>query len=246
MRTTLLAALVLVHASAAAAADLVQPPEPVVMALACAARELPAASSPMTIDGSPDVTTRALFGTGEQVVIRGGAAQGVAVGQEYAVRRRLRGTHLEGAQGWVERSVHTSGWVRIESVLPAMSVGRVVWACDGILAGDYVEAATVPAVPSALEPGTPDFDAAGRVLFDNDERILGSPGRMVLAERPTGVSVEPGQRVTLFRRPHGAAGPVSVIGQGVVMELGPNTLVVLVEGARDPVYSLDDLVALQR
>lgn len=246
MRTTILTALVIAQAWVAAAADLAQPPAPDVMALACAARELPAGNAPMTIAGSPDVTTRQLFGVGEPVVVRGGSANGVAVGQDYAVRRPLRGTHLEEAKAWIERSVHTSGWVRIESVLPTMSVGRIVWACDGILVGDYLETATVPSVPAALEPGTPDFSAPARVLFDNDERVLGSRARMVLTERPSGVNVQPGQRVTFFRRPYGTEGPVSVVGQGVVMELGLTTLIVRVDDARDALYGLDDLVALHR
>jgi hypothetical protein len=212
----------------------VPPLSPEALSLVCAARLAPPPAEPvLRIVGSRDISTHEVFGPGDAVVLSGGAVTALAPGQQYVVRRRFRARMHERHNDWLQSAVHTSGWVRVDSLHGDRVAATVVWACDGLRAGDYLEPFQPPSVPDALAEGTPDFAGAGRVLFDNDERRLASPWKLVLVERREGSGATPGQRVTFFRRLYGVDGPVSPLGTGTVMEVLPTALIVRVDSARD-------------
>jgi len=224
------------HASAQSA---VAPLSPEALSLVCAARLAPPPAEPaLRVVGSRDTAPREVFGPADVVVLSGGDVAALTPGQQYVVRRRFRARVYERYNEWLQSAVHTSGWVRVDSLQGGRALATVVWACDGLRAGDYLEPFQPPVVPDALAEGTPDFAGAGRVLFDNDERRLASPWKLVLVERREGASVAPGQRVTFFRRLYGDDGPVSPLGNGTVMEVLPTALIVRVDSARDaPQYA---------
>lgn len=217
------------------------------LALVCAARLAPAPAEPaLRLVGSLGATDQDVFAPGQVVVLSGGDLSVLAPGQQYLARRRFRASVHERRNEWVQSAVHTSGWVRVDSVQGTRAVATVVWACDGLRAGDYLEPFQAPAVPDALAEGTPDFQGAGRILFDNDERRLASPGKLVLVERRDSASAAPGQRVTFFRRLYGEAGPAAILGDGTVMEVMPTALIVRVDSARDALQYSGELTTRAR
>jgi len=220
---------------------------PAATALACAARlaAAPAGSVPR-VAGSLDTAVKAVFGPGDVVVLDTGG-QGVTAGQTFFARRPFRAAQYSGPNShWLDDAVRTSGWVRVDSVTGTKAVASVVHACDTIEAGDYLEPFEAPAVPAAMPAGAPDFERGLTVLFDNDERAVGSPVKTLLVGRQAEVDASPGQQVTFFRRLYGKDGPVAELGRGTVLAVQERALVVRVDDAHDAVYFVGDLAALHR
>ena len=233
------------HAGAAPASPATL--SPAATAVACAARlASPPAGSVPRVAGAVDTAVKAVFGPGDVLVIDTGG-QSVAVGQTWYARRPFRAAQYSGPSSrWLDEAVRTSGWIRVQTVTGTKAVASVVHACDTVEAGDYLEPFEAPAVPAAMPQGAPDFERGLTVLFDNDERAVGSPVKTLLVERRAEVDASPGQRVTLFRRLHGEGGPVAELGHGMVLAVQERALVVRVDDARDGVYFMGDLAALHR
>ena len=114
-RFAVLAAACALVASGAAA----QTPDtltPVQIAVACAPppvlATVPAEAS--RVIGSQDPVKRSLFGTPEVLVIGGGMNHGLSLGQEYFIRRVVKGA--ETYRDNLPHQVHTIGWVRVVAV----------------------------------------------------------------------------------------------------------------------------------
>ena len=68
---------------------------------------------------------------------------------------------------------------------------------------------------------------------------------MMVIDRGIMQGVQRGQRLTIFRRPQGAAGRPLTIGDGVVIALRADSATIRIERATDAVQ-VGDLVALHR
>ncbi len=207
---------------------------------------------------------RLMFGPNDPLIIGAGTNQGLRAGQEYLVRRIVHDQFTPMTAASVLMSIHTAGWVRILEARDDMSIATVTRACDGVLTGDYLEAASPEdgAAPATLAAGEPDYAHPARLVLADERRQMGVPGTMMLIDRGGDDSVRAGQKLTVFRQSmvstdpqgnmygttsgkHSKAGPVLNVGEATVLNVRPKTSLVRIDSARDVIY-IGDLVALHR
>lgn len=186
-----------------------------------------------------------LFGTGDALVIGGGTAQGIKVGQEYFLRRVVSDRFTAVASDNMQPiSIHTSGWARVTDTQTNSAVVTVTHSCDGILEGDYLEPFGVPTVPPpAPIVGEPDYSNPGKVILGDERRQMGSAGTLMVFNRGSDHGLRAGQRLTIFRE--AAGGPVVQVGEGTVMVVGPETTTFRIDKSTDAIY-VGDLIAIHR
>src|SRR4029077_3588574 len=91
MRHVVLAALLVTSTAAGAVAQADTPLSPLAHSIACAPPPTyePAPAKVLRIAGSQDPTPRSLFGDRDLLVIGGGTAAGVELGQQFFIRRTI-------------------------------------------------------------------------------------------------------------------------------------------------------------
>ncbi len=188
---------------------------------------------------------RTVFGTGDVVIVSGGSAQGVRVGQEYFVRRVVHDEFALPVSGFLPVAIHTAGWVRIVEVDTNMAIATILESCDGMLEGDYLEPFIRQVMPFAAVPGEPDYAAAGVIVLADERRQMGSAGSTMVLDRGIGQGVRPGQRGTVFRNALEGAGPVVRIGEATAVIVRQDTSVIRIDSSRDAVM-VGDRVALHK
>ena len=186
-----------------------------------------------------------LFGTGETVIVSGGSAQGVQVGQEYFVKRVVNDQFAMPVAGFIPVSISTAARLRIVEVETDLAFGTLFDPCDGVLDGDYLVPYVRPVVPVIEAAGEPDYASAGVIVLGSERRQIGAAGSLMVLDRGTDHGVRPGQRATVFRATLGGAGPVVRIGEATAMVVRQDTSVVRIESSRDAVY-VGDRVALHK
>ena len=205
---------------------------------------------------------RMLFGPNDSLIIGAGTNQGLRTGQEYLVRRVVHDQFTPMTAASVLISLHTAGWVKIVEARDDMSIATVTQACDGVVTGDYLEPMTEAVTAPAERPGgSPDFAHPARLVMADERRQTGVSGALMLIDRGSDDSVQPGQRLTVFRQadfsslaqrggyaamsaPAGG-GPILSVGEATVLNVRPKTSLVRIDTARDVVY-VGDMVALHR
>ena len=187
---------------------------------------------------------KTLFGNGDALVIRGGAVQGVKIGDEYYVRRILDDRFTEHQPGVYPISILTAGTVRIVDAQSDFAVGVVSYSCDGIMEGDYLERFQRPATPSNQAGAAPDFAHPARLLLGAERRQVASPGSFMVMDRGSDHGIRQGQQLTIFRRTV-KDGPVATVGTATVYTVEAETSVVRIDSTVDAVY-VGDLVAIHR
>lgn len=235
-----------------AAAQPPAPPPPASMeavALACAPAAVFDEGSPAgpRILGADEGPRQGLYFPGDTLVVSGGTTAGLNVDDQFFVRRRGRRVeHSPRVNGVFPIHVTTAGWIRIIDVAADHSLATVVYACDGIIQGDYLEPFALPSVP-AVAPivGNPDYDARGRVLFGPDGKLTCGNRELMVVYIGTEQGLTPGQRLTVFRQQYGASGPVLRVGNATALTVNATTAVIRVDTATDAVFA-GDFVALHR
>jgi hypothetical protein len=235
-----------------------QPPTdgltPLQVAQACA---LPPATSlgvpsGLHIIGSQDTIPRSLFGERDLLLLDGGAGRGVALGQEYFVRRSVSSSVYSGTA----KAVVTAGWVRVVALNQSTAIATVERACTQMEVGDYLEAFVPPVVPPSAvrldRSGEPDFSSLGRVLFGADERAAGAAGEYMVIDRGAQQGLQPGARFAIYRNVErwmrdsvgapSVALPLTAVGEGVVVTTGQTMSVLRIMEARDAVQRGDYVV----
>ncbi len=200
-------------------------------------------SAPMhglRIVGSQDTVPRTLFGPRDLVVLSGGAQQGLQLDQLYFSRRTY--TFGRSTQGQAQ-TIHTTGRLRIVAVNDTTAIAQIEQACDGVMAGDYLEPFVAPAPPSESTesaPGSLDFSSLGRVLFGDEQRWLAEPGDFLIVAR-AGAPLTPGTRVAVYRDLQTTGVPLTAVGEGVIVSTAGGS-VMRVTTARDAVSRGDYVV----
>jgi len=234
--------------------------EPGQIEIACAPPPAYAAKQRPTLHvaGAQDTVARSAFDDHDLLIIRGGS--GTSVGQRYFVRRPVSKPNYAN-QANVRHPIHTAGWIRIVAVNDSTSIALVEHACSSMQTGDYLEPFAVPAAvrTEASASGNPadlDFGAMGRIVYGDDERVIGSPGTFLLIDRGSGQGVESGARLAVYRdvqefvpyegRMRSAHLPLAVIGEAVVVSSSASLSVVQVTSARDVVRAGDFVVPRRR
>jgi hypothetical protein len=212
--------------------------------LACAPSSPMARPSPalMVVGGREQRKT--LFGTGDALVISGGAAKGVKAGDEFFIRRVVNDRYNEDKRGVYPVSISTAGTAQIVETHTDYSVAVVTYGCDGVSDGDYLERYEPPVMAVAAVGTTPDYQQPGRLILGAERRQIGGAGEFMVLDRGTNDGIRPGQQLTIFRRTV-ADGPMAHVGKATVYLMQPESSVVRIDSSVDAVQ-VGDLVAIHR
>ncbi len=219
---------------------------PLALAVACAPPPSfnDAPSPALRVVGSQDSAPRFLFGDHDLLVIGGGTAAGVQLGQQFFVRRQ----NMAGGKS-ARRGAVTLGWLRVVAVNDSSAVGLVDHVCTAISVDDYLEPFVMPDVSAAMTrneaPGQPDFAVLGHIVAGNQDRIMVGAGDLALIDWGQNQGLTPGARFSIYRDVGVNHVPLASIGEGVVISIGSTMALTRVTRARDVVYS-GDYVALIR
>ena len=196
----------------------------------------------LTVVGSQDGTAKSYFGPSDTLVIGGGRAAGVDVGHEYFVRRLMSPGRSAGRPATI---LHTAGWVRIVATEREASVAQVVGVCDGLQRGDFLERFEWPEPLAVRDPGEPDYDQPGTIMFGLDGRSLIAEHDYFVLSLGDTHGVSSGQRLTVFRRTLGGLRAVTELGEAVAVVVDTAETTAQMIRLRD-IVEIGDLVAQQR
>ena len=243
-RLALAASFVICGAWAASA----QTVPPVLSAIETAAACAPPATydavpyDALRVIGSQDPMPRSLFGDRDILVIGGGTASGVRLGQQYFIRRAI---HF-GSRG---RGIRTLGWLRVVAVNEANAIAVVDHACGGIVSSDYLAAFTAPVVPPGAErdttTGEPDFRTLGHIVGGDEDRSAVGAGDFVLIDWGSQQGLTAGARFAIYRDVGINDMPLASVGEGVVISIGTATAQARITRTRDAVFT-GDYIALRK
>lgn len=184
--------------------------------IACAPRFAAGTTlSTLAVLGSQDGTAKFYYGPSDTLLISGGHADGVEIGQEYFVRRVVSSRFNATAAS----VLHTAGWVRIVGADREVSIAEVVHICDGLRQGDFLEPLVLPEDVEVHAGGEPDYDNAGKILFGLDGRLLIAEHQYFVVGLGSDNDVAPGQRFTVFRHTLGGLNAVTEIGEAVAVSV---------------------------
>ena len=187
---------------------------------------------------------KTLFGTGDALVIRGGASQGIKAGDEFFIRRIVNDRYNEGEPGVYPVSISTAGTAQIVEAQNDFSVAVITYGCDGVTDGDYLERYEPPVALSSLAGMTPDYASPARLILGAERRQIGGAGEFMVLDRGSDHGLQPGQQLTIFRRTV-PDGPIATVGAATVYAVQPGSSVVRIDRSMDAVY-VGDLVAIHR
>ena len=162
-----------------------------------------------------------------------------------SVRRIMTPYYQAPNENGVPRLLHTAGWIRVVAVEQATAVARVVYACDGFLQDDYLEPFSLPQPTAAAPVGEADYADTGSVLFGQDGGHVVGLLQFMVIDRGSDHGIAPGQRFTVFRETLGPVGPVTEVGEAIVVLVSPEAATARLVKMRDAVYS-GDFIALHR
>jgi hypothetical protein len=218
---------------------------PLQLAIACAPppKLAPEPQDPIRVLGAQHAEPKTLLGEQDLLVLDGGFAKGLVVGQEFFVRRLNVDPGMYGVQVW---PIITSGWVSIIAVNNTTAIANVLRTCGPIHAGDYIEPFVRPEPPANLESvvtsGRLDFTSLGRVLFGREAHDNASVGEFVLIDQGVDNGFAPGAPIALYRDPEQQGMPLVAIGEAAVVSVGPTMSLVRVNQARTEVRTGDYVV----
>ena len=240
-----LAAFALVFAASAASAQTSDPMSAFEIVTACAPPLTTDGPHPLRIIGSQDPTPRALFSNRDLLVVGGGTAAGVELGQRYFVRR-----DVPLAPSTLGRGAKTLGWVRIVAVNESTAIATVEQMCNGIILTDYLDPFVPPAPPADAmrteTPGQPDFTALARVSGGTEDRQTLGQGDFATIDWGAERGLAAGTRFAIYRDVGMGGGlPMVSIGEGIVISTAHNTALTRITRARDAVY-VGDYIAIRR
>jgi hypothetical protein len=245
-RTLATAALVLAAAPAWAQspADVTGPRMLTPLLVACTDVPTQAIPSPrLVIKGVHSAENRSITAAGGEVMIGRFADDGLAPGQRFVVRR-LQGNPKDfprPEEGF--GAIRTAGWVTVTAVNEWNARATVDYACDGIRAGDYLEAYTPPTLPaSATEMLKPDFSERASILRGADTREMFGDGDVFNFDRGTAHGVTTGMRFAVYRDHRDGLMPLVYIADAVVVEPGETTSKAVVVKAVDAAIVGDSVI----
>ena len=211
-----------------------------ILALACAPQTgQTQPDSPLRITGGQDSSTRLNYAPGDLVTLNAGAVNGMRVGQEFFVRRTLKGRSYEMT---VPQPVvkETAGWIRVWAVDDNMSLATITHACDSIEVGDYLEPFALPdaVVPNPNKP-KPQRENYARVMSAADLRSTFGRGDFFLINRGTREGITPGAQFVIYRDKKESSNFLFELGEAVAVKVGDHVSTLQVTLSRDAFYEGD-------
>jgi hypothetical protein len=192
-----------------------------------------------------DDSKRQLYGNGDALVINVGTNLGVAIGQNYVVRRRFRFGNRAVPLKLATFGEQTAGLIQVIETGPEHSTAVVVYLCGELYAGDLVEAFDALPMVVTQETGSAQFDEPARIVFGEHGQVMGSPGRLMVIDKGLTWGARRGGQVTIFRRSLGGEGPITSIGFAVIVAANADTSTIRIDRAIEPLF-VGDSVALHR
>lgn len=233
---------------------LVPPPAPIygpktVIPVHVLCTDLPVSAhqpSPLHIVAPYTGDARELSSRDAIVVLNGGTPQGVMAGQRFYARRLLPPRDGAPVSATNLGAVHTAGWLTVVAADEYSALARVEYACDAVMAGDYLDAYVEPTLPADVAGASAkaDFSDLGRVLHGVNRHEAFGAGDFLSIDRGATYGMADGMRVAFYRDRRDGT-PLVEIGSGIVMEVSPETSKVVVDRARFEVV-LGDYVAIRR
>jgi hypothetical protein len=212
------------------------------IAVACAPPptfDLPA-GEPLRIIGTQDTIPRSEYGTRDLLVVNGGTAAGVQIGQQFYVRRANR-FGLDSTT--VRRGSKTGGWIRIVAVNESTAIASFEHICNTVGQGDYLEPFVAPVIPSGADrdeaTGEPDFTSMGQIVAGNENRTDMGAGDFALIDRGSEQGLTPGARLAVYRDISVAGMPLASVGEAVVISTSATMSLLRITRARDAVHTGD-------
>lgn len=219
---------------------------PELLSLACspgAALEPP--PMPLRVTGGQDSFARRIYAPGDLVTINAGKQNGIEVGQEYYTRR-LQVANREPISRDTPATIRTTGWIRVYAIDDEWSLATISHACDTIEVGDYLEAFTLPVVPTvSKDRPKAERDNYAKVLVGADRRTSFGKGDYFVINRGSNQGVELGSQFVLYRDKKQAENFLYLIGEAVATEVKPEMSTVQVTLSLDAIRS-GDYVAIRR
>jgi hypothetical protein len=217
-----------------------------VLSLACspsAALEAPA--MPLRVTGGQDSFARRIYAPGDLVTINAGKNNAIEVGQEYYTRR-LQIDRRAPISHDTPATVRTTGWIKVYAIDDEWSLATISHACDTIEVGDYLEAFTLPVVPTvSKDRPKAERDNYAKVLVGADRRTSFGKGDYFVISRGSNQGVELGSQFVLYRDKKQAENFLFLIGEAVATEVKPEMSTVQVTLSLDAIRS-GDYVAIRR
>ncbi|MCC7125994.1 MAG: hypothetical protein IT178_14170 [Acidobacteria bacterium] len=204
---------------------------------------LPVTADTLTIAGTERADGRVTMATGDAAVIAAGTGKGLAVGQQFLVRRLDGGREAfrRGVSGFA--GVRTAAVLTVSAVDERFAIARIDFACDTVSVGDYLEPYTMAPLPAVDAAGAPNFDDRAAVLFGTDLRVSFGDGDVLAIDRGTSHGVTPGARFAIYRDSRNGL-PLTEIGEVVVTDIAEQTSRGVVTRVFDVIRSGD--VAVRR
>ena len=198
-------------------------------------------ADPLHVIGSQDPENRFVFGTSEPLVVDGGTARGVQLGQQYVIRHPI----IQGVDRKNFAAIQTNGWLSIVAVNEKTAIATVDHFCDAITAGDYLEPFVAPSFPAGMDRDNPagelDFSSLGRIVMGPQNMNSGATGGLMLID-PGNQAMQPGARFAVYRDPHVNGMPLASVGEGVVLSVGPKMVLTKITRSRDAIVTGDYVV----
>lgn len=192
-----------------------------------------------------DDSKRQLYGNGDALVINVGTSLGVAIGQNYVVRRRFRVGDRDVPLKLATFGEQTAGLIQVVETSPENSTAVVVYLCGELYAGDLVESFDALPMVVTHDEGVAQFDEPARIVFGEHGQVMGSPGRLMVIDKGLTWGARRGRTVTIFRRSLGGEGAVTSIGSAVIVAVNADTSTIRIDHVVDAV-AVGDSVALHR
>jgi hypothetical protein len=232
--------------ASAAAAQSGASASPLETAIACGSSVIGDEASmphPLHLIGAQDSVARTTFDNRDLLIIDGGTAAGVQIGQEYYVRGGVRLWHMEYIGQPSTPAIRTAGWIRIVAANERTSIAQVIHACGVLLQGDYLEPYKAPEVPAGIDrddtTGTPDFSAMGHVVSGPGDRFTAAPGEFIRIDRGSEQGVTLGARFAVYRDLAHPGLPLAPIGEIIVVDVGKTQSLARITRAHDAIQTHD-------
>ena len=217
-----------------------------VLALTCApsnAYEMPAV--PLHISGGQSLEARGSVAPGDLVTVNAGRANGMQVGQEFFVRRLLKDRDQTVSKN-TPGTVHTAGWIRIYAIDEEMSLATIVYACDAMMVGDYLEPFALPvAVPRGEKKGKPEKDNYARVMPGKDRKATYAAGDFIVIDRGKDYDIVPGSQFVIYHDKKKEGNFLFEVGEAVAVDVRENSATLSVTSSRS-IISLNDYVSMRK
>jgi hypothetical protein len=176
---------------------------------------------------------------GDLVVLNAGTPQGLAVGQQYFTRRLMKPVDHGTVTATNPAAIVTSGWLTVVSADQQFALARIDQSCLAIEAGDYLAPYVELALPTTIaDAGRTDFSQLGRVLFGVHRRSSVGAGDVLSVDRGSRAGMTLGTRIAFYRDRRNNT-PLVELGEGIVVEVSPETAKVVVERAAQDIRAGD-------